>query len=757
MSHLNSKDIKSLYESLPTSHEKARKHFGRALTLTEKILISHLDNWSGEALVRGDSYVLLRPDRVAMQDATAQMAILQFMQARLNEVSVPTTVHCDHLIRAKVGAESDLAVALQENKEVYDFLKSASSKYGIGFWEPGAGIIHQVVLEKYGFPGGMMIGCDSHTPNTGGLGMIAIGVGGADAVDVMAGQPWGVRWPRVIGVKLTGELNGWTAPKDIILKVASILTVAGGTGAIIEYFGSGTKSISCTGKATITNMGAELGATTSIFPFDERMSIYLRATDRSEIADLAEEYKNSLVADPEIEKDPLAFFDRLIEIDLDQLEPYIVGPHSPDLARPVSQLAIDAKENGYPDNLRYALLGSCTNSSYEDMSRAADVAEQGVKMGLKASIGFLITPGSEQIHQTIKRDGQMDSLEKMGGVVLANACGPCIGQWKREDISPHETNSIITSFNRNFSRRNDGNPETLAFMGSPEIITAFAFAGRLSFNPLTDELISKDGRSVRFHAPAVAPEIPLKGFVSEDSGYIQPAADSLSVAVIIKADSDRLQLLEPFEEWNGDDFLQLPVLIKAVGKCTTDHISPAGPWLKYRGHIDRISGNMFIGANNAFAKEAGESFDVLTGVTAPAHEVARHYKSEKLGWIVVGDQNYGEGSSREHAAMSPRYLGCKAVIVRSFARIHETNLKKQGVLALTFSDTNDYDKFGKDDRISLVNLKSLEEGSAVSAILEHSEGTSEKLILKHTMNSEQIEWFKAGSALNLIRRQRESL
>jgi len=754
MAQLNVNDIKVLYQSLPAKHEEARKRFGRPLTLAEKILVSHLDSWNDTAMVRGESYALLRPDRVAMQDATAQMALLQFMQAKLKRVAVPTTVHCDHLIQARVGADKDMEQALAENAEVYNFLRSACNKHGIGFWKPGAGIIHQVVLENYAFPGGMMIGTDSHTPNAGGLGMIAIGVGGADAVDVMAGEPWGVRWPKLIGVKLTGALNGWTSPKDIILKLAGILTVAGGTGAIIEYFGPGTRSISCTGKGTITNMGAELGATTSLFPFDERMSNYLNATRRAEVGKLAEQYVQCLVADPEVGKEPDRYFDQIVEIDLDTLEPYVVGPHSPDLARPISALAEEVKEKGYPEKLKVALIGSCTNSSYEDMSRAANVARQGVKHGLKAQSGFMITPGSEQIHETIKRDGQLQILEKMGGIVLANACGPCIGQWKREDITPGESNSIITSFNRNFRRRNDGNAETLAFIGSPEIVTALAFAGKLTFNPLKDKLPAPDGTMVKLEPPE-APELPDQGFISEDSGLIEPAADGDKVEVIVKPDSERLQLLEPFSAWDGKDLVDLPVLLKADGKCTTDHISPAGAWLRYRGHIDRISDNMFIGAVNAFTRETGCGLDVLSGERKAYPSVARHYKAENLSWVVIGDQNYGEGSSREHAAMSPRFLGCKAVIVRSFARIHETNLKKQGILALTFINPNDYDRIQETDRLTISGLDKLAPGKPVDVQIKHADGKSETIQVKHTMTDEQIEWFKAGSALNLIRKRRE--
>jgi aconitate hydratase len=755
MSHLDINDVKRLYEHLAEKYQKAKSVYRRPLTLAEKILTAHLDQWPDGAPVKGETYALLRPDRVAMQDATAQMALLQFMQGQFKKVAVPTTVHCDHLIQARVGAGPDMDQALDENKEVYGFLKSASNKHGIGFWKPGAGIIHQVILENYAFPGSLMIGTDSHTPNAGGLGMLAIGVGGADAVDVMAGEPWGLRWPKLIGVRLTGALNGWTAPKDVILKLAGILTVAGGTGAIIEYFGPGTKSISCTGKGTITNMGAELGATTSVFPFDERMANYLRATRRAQVADLAEKYEEFLRADPEIESDPKSYFDQIVEIDLDTLEPYIVGPHSPDLARPISKFADDVKKQGYPDKFRYALIGSCTNSSYEDMSRAANVAQQGVEHGLKANCGFMITPGSEQIHQTITRDGQLKILEAMGGTVLANACGPCIGQWKRDDIKPGETNSILTSYNRNFQKRNDGNAETLAFIGSPEIVTALALAGTLSFNPLKDKLKGPDGVMVALEPPT-APDLPSAGFISEDSGYIAPAKDGDKVSVIVDAKSERLQLLEPFQPWNGKDFLDLPVLLKALGKCTTDHISPAGAWLRYRGHLDKISDNMFIGAINAFTKATGAGLDLISGETASFPKVARHYKSEGLSWIVVGDQNYGEGSSREHAAMSPRFLNCKVVLVRSFARIHETNLKKQGILALTFVNPADYDKIQEKDRLSITGLAALTPGKDVDVTIKHADGSSEKIQAKQTMTEEQIAWFKAGSALNLIKQQRQS-
>lgn len=758
MTELSANDIKKIYESLPEKHAEARKRFGRGLTLAEKILTAHLDHWdtSEKHPKRGESYALLRPDRVAMQDATAQMAVLQFMQAKLKTVAVPSTIHCDHLILARVGADKDMENALSENSEVYNFLRTAAEKHGIGFWKPGSGIIHQVVLENYAFPGGMMIGTDSHTPNAGGLGMIAIGVGGADAVDVMAGEPWGVRWPKLIGVRLTGKLNGWTAPKDVILKLAGILTVAGGTGAIVEYFGPGTESISCTGKGTITNMGAELGATTSIFPFDDRMAKYLRATKREEIAALAEQYREHLVADPEVEKDYKNYFDQVIEIDLDTLEPYVVGPHTPDLARPISALAKEVDEKGYPEHLKYALIGSCTNSSYEDMGRAAHVANQAGEHGVKADIGFLISPGSEQIYKTIGRDGQLKTLETIGGTVLANACGPCIGQWKRDDITPGERNSIITSFNRNFQKRNDGNAETLAFIGSPEIVTAFALAGSLKFNPLTDTLKGTDGKEFKLNPPT-AQELPEKGFIADETGFIPPAKDGDKVVVDVKPTSERLQLLEPFEAWDGKDYVDLPILMKALGKCTTDHISAAGPWLRYRGHLDKISDNMFSGATNAFTKDIGIGLDVLNGERKAFQAVARNYKANGLGWIAVGDLNYGEGSSREHAAMSPRFLNCKAVVVKSFARIHETNLKKQGILPFTFAKPEDYDKIGETDRVSLLDLAKIAPGKNVEMVIRHADGTEDKIELKHTMTEEQIGWFRAGSALNLIRLRREGV
>ncbi len=752
-------EVAPLYGALPEKYKVARERFGRPLTLSEKILSAHLASWNeGEKHpVRGSSYVFLKPDRVAMQDATAQMALLQFIQANLDKVYVPSTVHCDHLIQAKVGARIDLLSALDSNSEVYDFLRTASTKYGVGFWKPGSGIIHQVVLENYAYPGSLLIGTDSHTPNAGGLGMLAIGVGGADATFTMAGEPWGLRWPKLIGVKLTGSLNGWASPKDVILKLAGILTVDGGTGAIVEYFGPGTKSISATGKATITNMGAELGATTSIFPLDQHALDYLKLTGRSEIADLAKTNLQYLTADPEVENDPHSFFDRVIEIDLDKLEPYIVGPHTPDLARPISEFKAEVEAKGYPANLRYALIGSCTNSSYEDMSRAAAVARQASKHGLKAPIGFMVTPGSEQVHKTIVRDGQLQDLESVGANVLANACGPCIGQWKRSDIKDGESNSIITSFNRNFPRRNDGNAATLAFIASPEIVTAFALRGSLAFNPLTDTLTASDGSQFLLQAPPQV-GLPANGFSEVDFGYIDAEEERAKgeVTVAIKADSDRLEILHPFDKWDGKDFEGLPVLLKAAGKCTTDHISPAGPWLRFRGHLDRISQNMFMGANNAFTPtKPGEGVNQLSGATESLATVARAYKAAATGWVVIGDQNYGEGSSREHAAMSPRFLGCKVVLARSFARIHETNLKQQGVLALTFAKSSDYELIRVDDRVSLTGLSELAPGKPVAVTIKHQDGTTDTVSAKHTMNEEQIEWFKDGSALNVVHERRK--
>ncbi|MBP1686184.1 MAG: aconitate hydratase [Deltaproteobacteria bacterium] len=743
--------VQRLYTILADRAATMRRRLGRDLILAEKILFAHLDRPESAEIERGKGWIDLRPDRVAMQDATAQMALLQFMQAGRKRVAVPSTVHCDHLIRAHIGANADMQAALNENDEVYQFLKSASQKYGIGFWNPGSGIIHQVVLENYAFPGGLMIGTDSHTPNAGGLGMLAIGVGGADAADVMAGLPWNVRMPKFVGVHLVGCLSGWTSPKDVILKLAGIMTVKGGTGRIIEYFGPGTRSISCTGKATITNMGAELGATTSVFPFDARMATYLRATNRGALATLAEQYARELTADATVENDPAAFYDEVIEIDLSHLEPHVVGPHTPDLARPVSQLAHDAKKNGYPLDIRVALIGSCTNSSYEDIGRAAHVARQALDHGVKARIPFMISPGSDQIHNTVARDGQMQTLEQIGGTVLANACGPCIGQWKRDDIKKGERNTIITSFNRNFPARNDSNPETLAFIASPELVTAFALAGRLDFNPLTDSVTGSQGEAVRL-TPPEAPELPANGFAAGRAGFIEPPADGSGIAVQVRPDSERLQLLTPFPAWDGKDYERLPVLLKAKGKCTTDHISPAGAWLRYRGHLDKISDNMFTGAINAFTGEAGTGRDLLSGASGvPFPQIARHYRAEGLGWVAVGDENYGEGSSREHAAMEPRYLGAKAVIARSFARIHETNLKKQGLLPLTFENPADYDRVRETDRISILGLAHLVPGQTVTVMLHHADGTDERIQCRHSFSAEQIEWFRAGAALNLLK------
>jgi aconitate hydratase len=741
--------IRQAYERMAERIPAARAAFNRPLTLAEKILVAHRADDFDTVPERRTSYVNFSLDRVAMQDATAQMALLQFMQAGRDRTAVPSTVHCDHLIRAQAGADEDLLQALEENNEVYAFLKNVSQKYGIGFWKPGAGIIHQVILENYAFPGCMMIGTDSHTPNAGGLGVVAIGVGGADAVDVMAGMPWELRWPGLIGIKLTGELNGWTSPKDVILKIAGILTVKGGTGCIVEYFGEGTKAISCTGKATITNMGAELGATTSVFPFDERMATYLDATERSDVAALARQYAEHLKADDGVAENPEDYYDQVIEIDLSTLEPYVVGPFTPDLARPISALKAEAAEKDYPEELKVCLIGSCTNSSYEDIGRAANVAQQALDKGLKATSDFLITPGSEQIRATIQRDGQLDTLTALGGKVLANACGPCIGQWKRLDTTGDEKNSIITSFNRNFARRNDGNAATLAFIGSPEIVTAMAIAGKLTFNPITDT-IAGEGGPVKLDPP-VADELPRNGFDQGVSGYIAPADEPGGVTVTVADDSNRLQLLTPFSAWAGGDLTGMLVLLKAVGKCTTDHISPAGPWLKFRGHLDNISDNMFIGANNAFAEGPGNGANVLSGEgEVNLSKIARDYKAKGYGWVSIGDENYGEGSSREHAAMCPRHLGAQLVIVRSFARIHETNLKKQGVLPLTFADPADYEKVQWDDRVAVKGLKELKPGTPLTVVLTHSDGSEDRFEGLHTMSEQQISWFQAGSALNKI-------
>ncbi|HTN42375.1 MAG TPA: aconitate hydratase [Nitrospiria bacterium] len=742
--------IKKLYASMPDKLAKARRKFGRPLTLTEKILVSHAEDLETQVWERGKAQLLLRPDRVAMQDATAQMALLQFIQAGKKKVAVSSTVHCDHLIRAQSGAKEDVQRAIDENKEVYNFLRSAARKFGIGFWKPGAGIIHQVVLENYAFPGALLIGTDSHTPNGGGLGMLAIGVGGADAGEVMAGLPWEVLHPKLIGVRLTGQLQGWSSPKDVILYLCGLLTVKGGTNKILEYFGPGAETISCTGKGTITNMGAELGATTSIFPFDDKMAAYLNLTERAEWADLAQANRESLTADPEVFKSPEKYYDQIVEINLSELEPHVVGPHTPDLARPISRLMSEAKEKNYPVQLKAALIGSCTNSSYEDISRSAHIAQQGLKAGLKARTSFLVTPGSERIYHTMIRDGFMKTFEEMGATVLANACGPCIGQWKRSDIQPKESNSIISSYNRNFPGRNDGNAETLSFLSSPEIVTAMAFAGTLDFNPVTGTLTAKDGTKIKFEPPR-GQELPAKGFAKGEEGYEAPAENGDALQVEIPPTSDRLQLLKPFPRWDGKDFAKLPILIKAKGKCTTDHISPAGPWLKYRGHLDKISDNMFLGANNAFATEAGKGTDVLTGepnLTIAA--IARRYKAKGIGSIVIGDENYGEGSSREHAAMSPRFLGVLAVLVKSFARIHETNLKKQGILPLTFADPKDYDKFEPKDRISVLGLSGLAPGKPVEVVIHKTDGKELKIEANHSLTQQQIGWFEAGSALNAL-------
>jgi aconitate hydratase len=744
--------VEALYARYPERVETARRRLGRPLTYAEKVLIAHADDPETVGLERGVDYSDYRPDRVAMQDATAQMALLQFMTANLPSVAVPSTVHCDHLIQAHVGADQDLETAIDTNAEVYEFLRSVSAKFGIGFWKPGSGIIHQVVLEQYAFPGGMMIGTDSHTPNAGGLGMVAIGVGGADAVDVMAGWPFNTRVPRVIGVHLTGELSGWAAAKDVILKVAGILTVSGGTGAIIEYFGPGAASISATGKATICNMGAEIGATCSLFPYDERSAAYLKATQREELADLADGVADHLRADPEIEVDPERFFDRVVDIDLDELEPHLVGPHTPDLDRPISDVKQAAKEEDYPLEISYALVGSCTNSSYEDIGRAAHIARQASAAGLHVKTPLLITPGSEQVRATIERDGLLEDLEAIGATVLANACGPCIGQWKRDDIEMGDRNTIVSSFNRNFPRRNDGNAETLSFIGSPETVVAMALTGRLDVD-FVHEPIGENGSSLVLEPPT-ADELPAKGFDPGESGFVPPSSDPSSVQVVVNPDSDRLELLEPFPPWDGADITGLRVLLKAVGKCTTDHISPAGPWLKYRGHLTNISQNLFIGVNNAYAlDESGQGIDGRDGSVQSLPELAKSYKDAGIAWVAVGDQNYGEGSSREHAAMEPRYMNGRAVIVRSFARIHEANLKKQGVLALTFKDPDDYERILVDDTIDIVGLADLAPGAPVAVVINHANGSSHEIVTTHTMSDEHIGWFRAGSALNVLRSQ----
>jgi aconitate hydratase A / 2-methylisocitrate dehydratase len=755
--------VSKVYQRLQDNIVKFRREVNRPLTLSEKILVGHmyeLGSNNADGLQSGKDYVLLSPDRVALQDVTGQMTILEFMQSGLKRTRVPTTVHCDHLIQARVGSDSDTKAALYENNEIYQFLESACRKYGIGFWKPGAGIIHQVVLENYCFPGGLMIGTDSHTPNAGGLGMIAVGVGGLDAAEVMSGLPWELLYPKRIGVYLTGELNGWASPKDVILYVSSKLTVSGGTNAIIEYFGPGAKAISCTGKATITNMGAEVGATCSVFPYDNRMEVYLRSTGRGTIADLANEHFDLLVQDPKVESEIMRdknnvpkYFDQLIEIDLSKLEPYIVGPHTPDLGRPISKMASDVRENSnYINKISVALIGSCTNSSYEDMSRAADIAEQAKAKGIRTKIPLQVTPGSELIRATIERDGQMQLLKDIGANVLANACGPCIGQWSRPELKKGEPNTIVTSYNRNFPARNDGRRETMNFISSPEIVIALALSGKISFNPLRDQLTANDGTTFILKPPKISQEVPQRGFEDVKEVYVQPAEDSDTVDVILKENSERLQRLESFSEWDRRDLEKLPILAKAKGKCTTDHISPAGLWLMYRGHLDKISDNLLLGAINAYHdQEVGRGKNLLSGEIESFPRIAREYKNMGMKWIIIGDSNYGEGSSREHAAMTPRYLGCAAVISRSFARIHETNLKKQGILALTFKDLADYARILEDDRISLIGLKELSTGKPVTCILHHNDGTEEVLSLQHSYSESQLEWFRRGSALNILR------
>ncbi len=744
--------IKSVYERMPERINAAREMVGRPLTLAEKILFNHLwDNPANKVFQRATDYVDFAPDRVAMQDATAQMALLQFMQAGRPQVAVPSTVHCDHLIVAQNGAKNDLDIANSDSKEVYDFLASVSNKYGIGFWKPGAGIIHQVVLENYAFPGGMMIGTDSHTVNAGGLGMVAIGVGGADACDVMAGLPWELKWPKLIGVKLTGKLNGWTAPKDVILKVAGLLTVKGGTGAIVEYFGEGATNMSCTGKGTICNMGAEIGATTSTFGYDESMERYLRSTGREDVADMANGVKEHLTADAEVYANPENYFDEVIEIDLNTLEPHLNGPFTPDLATPISKMKEAAAANGWPTKIEVGLIGSCTNSSYEDISRAESLAKQVSDKNLKTKAEFTITPGSEQVRYTIERDGFLDTFDKIGAKVFANACGPCIGMWNRMGAEKQEKNTIVHSFNRNFAKRADGNPNTFAFVASPELVTALAIAGDLTFNPLTDKLTNENGEEVMLDAPTGF-ELPTNGFAVEDAGYIAPAEDGRSAQVVVDPASKRLQILSPFTAWEGNDLQGLKLLIKAKGKCTTDHISMAGPWLKFRGHLDNISDNMLIGAVNYFNEKTNEVKNQITGQYGPVPITQRAYKAAGIGSLVVGDENYGEGSSREHAAMEPRHLGVRAVLVKSFARIHETNLKKQGMLALTFADKNDYDKILEDDSIDIVGLTDFAPGKSLNLVLNHTNGSTESIEVNHSYNEQQIEWFKEGGALNIIRK-----
>ncbi len=745
--------VRETYRKMDEKLAQVRARLNRPLTMSEKLLLSHLDDVGDADLRPGDSYINLRPDRVAHQDVTGQMAILQFMQSGRDRVAVPTTVHCDHLIQARVGASSDLQDALNESNEVYQFLESASRRFGMGFWKPGSGIIHQVVLEKYAFPGSLIIGTDSHTVNGGGLGSLAIGVGGADAADVMAGLPWEVRYPRIIGVKLTGAMSGWTAPKDVIIKLAYELTVSGGTNAIIEYFGPGAASISATGKGTICNMGAELGATGDVFPYDERMATYLRATGRGDLVALAEEYVHLLRSDPEVEQQPEQFYDTIVEIDLSTLEPHITGPHSPDRARPISALKAEAEQEGFPETVSVALVGSCTNSSYEDMERCADVARQAAARGVKAASGLLVTPGSEQVRATIQRDGQQAALEEIGATVLANACGPCIGQWNRPEARGTE-NSIVTSYNRNFPSRNDGNAGTMNFIASPELAIAMRLGGSLSFNPLTDPLVDADGNEFMLQPPSEAPEVPPTGFDPGVDMYVEPPEDGSDVEVRVDPASNRLQVLDPWEAWDGNDFEDIPVLVKTEGKTTTDSISPAGPWLRFRGHLNNLSDNMFLGANNAYTDDTGTGKNQLSGEEImPIPEIARAYKAENIRWVAIGDENYGEGSSREHAALSPRMLGAAAIITRSFARIHESNLKKQGLLPLTFEDPADWDRVLEDDRMSLVGLNNLAPDVPVQAVLKHADGSEETLNLRHTLNQTQIEWFKAGSAMNYMKNQ----
>ena len=745
--------VANTYATMRKNLDVIRKRVGRPLTLADKILLGHLVDPKNQDVEPGVSQLSLNPDRVALQDVLGQTVMLNFMQTMRESVAVPTTVHCDHLIQARVEGGIDLVQSMEENMEVYEFLKNAAAKYGAGFWGPGAGIIHQVVLENYAYPGALIIGTDSHTPNGGGLGSCAVGVGGADAVEVMAGLPWEVLYPRHVGVYLTGQMNGWTAPKDVILRVAGELTVSGGTNAILEYFGPGASSISCTGKATITNMGAEIGATTSIFAHDSRMTRYLNATRRAAIGRLADENRDLLTPDPEVEADPASYYDRVVEIDLSKLEPHVVGPHSPDRARPLSALAAEVNDeaNGFIDDIQSALIGSCTNSSYEDMSRAADVAGQASAHGLKSRVEFMVTPGSEQVRATIERDGQMGALKEIEGTVLANACGPCIGQWKREKVLEGVPNTIVTSYNRNFPRRNDGRSETMNFIASPEIVTAFALSGKLSFNPLTDELVGESGESFKLDPPKEAPEVPPKGFDFGNPAFFAPPENGSAIDIAVDPDSERIELLKPWEPWDGEDYVDLPVLMKTSGKTTTDHISPAGPWLRYRGHLSKFSENMFMGAINAFTGETGKGKNVVTGEAGQAiSRIATSYREDGLRWVVVGDSNYGEGSSREHAALSPRLLGGAAVIARSFARIHETNLKKQGLLPLTFQDPADYDLIQEDDRISLIDLYKLTENIPVTCVIKHVDGSEDTLQLDHTFAESQVAWFKAGSALNLL-------